>query len=253
MFEYLSIIFMYCGIISNNRPLYERNRSSSGINKESQPKKNDKKLKADSNYQKKVDSGLSINVSHDNCRLTQSALEKEKSSLSSQLTEKQDQLRIVRQEYELHRLQSQGELSRLKKEIETLKSNVGSLQEKNIKLENDLKSETRIKMDMFEHMGSAKHEKELIEAKLQKRNREIEALKAKIAELMAVGNIMQPSNGVANFGSTDIPPIVTASPHFIGHHRPMVIDSLKSKTHDPNRYQSGATGHINKDRSNKPC
>lgn len=185
--------------------------------------------------------------------MTQVALEKEKSALSSQLAERQEQLRINRQEHELYRLQSQTELSRLKKEMEALKTKVTSLQEKNIKLANDLKSETRIKMDMFEHMGSAKHEKEFIEAKLQKRDREIDALKAKIAELMAVGNIMQPSNGVTNFGSTDITPIVTASPHFIGHHRPMVIDSLKSNTHDPNRYQSGPAGHIDKDRNNKPC
>ncbi|RDD39190.1 Macoilin [Trichoplax sp. H2] len=225
-----------------------RNRSISSANKDSQSKKNDKKSKVESSWQKKMEPNLAINISHDSCRLTQATLEKEKGMLLTQLHERQDQLRNARQEFEVYRHQNQTEISRMKKEIESLKCNISSQQEKNIKLENDLKSETRIKMDMFEHMGIAKHEKELIEAQLQKRDKEITALRAEMVELMAVGSILQPSNGVTNFGSTEISPIVTASPHFIGHHRPMMVDSLQSNTHDSNRYPSGVTGHIEKDR-----
>ncbi|XP_046737488.1 macoilin-1 isoform X2 [Diprion similis] len=71
-------------------------------------------------------------------------------------------------------------------ETEILLGAFSALQDKNAHLENSLSAETRIKLDLFSALGEAKRQLEIRESLIRTQEKEIETLKAKIAQDLAV-------------------------------------------------------------------
>ncbi|XP_014239384.1 macoilin-2 [Cimex lectularius] len=63
---------------------------------------------------------------------------------------------------------------------------VSVLQDKNLHLENSLSAETRIKLDLFSALGEAKRHLEIKDSLIRSQEREIEELKSKMAQVLAV-------------------------------------------------------------------
>lgn len=72
------------------------------------------------------------------------------------------------------------------RESEILLGALNALQDKNTHLENSLSAETRIKLDLFSALGEAKRQLEIKESLIKSQEKEIEMLKAKIAQDLAV-------------------------------------------------------------------
>ncbi|KAK2579494.1 hypothetical protein KPH14_010806 [Odynerus spinipes] len=72
------------------------------------------------------------------------------------------------------------------RESEILLGALNALQDKNTHLENSLSAETRIKLDLFSALGEAKRQLEIRESLIRSQEKEIEMLKAKIAQDLAV-------------------------------------------------------------------
>ncbi|CAL4065981.1 unnamed protein product [Meganyctiphanes norvegica] len=60
------------------------------------------------------------------------------------------------------------------------------MQDKNTHLETSLSAETRVKLDLFSALGEAKRQLEISQALVIGKDKEIEELKAKITEVLAV-------------------------------------------------------------------
>ncbi|XP_014204949.1 macoilin-1 isoform X1 [Copidosoma floridanum] len=71
-------------------------------------------------------------------------------------------------------------------EAEIILGALNALQDKNTHLENSLSAETRIKLDLFSALGEAKRQLEIKESLARSQDKEIEKLKAKIAQDLAV-------------------------------------------------------------------
>ncbi|XP_043275964.1 macoilin-1 isoform X2 [Venturia canescens] len=71
-------------------------------------------------------------------------------------------------------------------ETEILLGALSALQDKNSHLENSLSAETRIKLDLFSALGEAKRQLEIRESLIRSQEKEIDLLKAKIAQDLAV-------------------------------------------------------------------
>uniref|UniRef100_A0A023F247 Macoilin n=1 Tax=Triatoma infestans TaxID=30076 RepID=A0A023F247_TRIIF len=69
---------------------------------------------------------------------------------------------------------------------EMLMKAVSVLQDKNSHLENSLSAETRIKLDLFSALGEAKRHLEIRDSMIRAQEREIEELKGKMAQVLAV-------------------------------------------------------------------
>ncbi|XP_014479349.1 PREDICTED: macoilin-1 isoform X2 [Dinoponera quadriceps] len=72
------------------------------------------------------------------------------------------------------------------RESEILLSALNALQDKNAHLENSLSAETRIKLDLFSALGEVKRQLEIRESLIRSQEKEIEMLKTKIAQDLAV-------------------------------------------------------------------
>ncbi|KAL1123432.1 hypothetical protein AAG570_002512 [Ranatra chinensis] len=71
-------------------------------------------------------------------------------------------------------------------EAELLMQALSALQDKNSHLENSLSAETRIKLDLFSALGEAKRLLEIRESMIRAQERELEELKGKMAQVLAV-------------------------------------------------------------------
>ncbi|KAI4456243.1 macoilin [Holotrichia oblita] len=71
-------------------------------------------------------------------------------------------------------------------ETDILRSALESIQDKNTHLENNLSAETRIKLDLFSALGEAKRQLEIKDLANRAQEKEIEELKSKIAQVLAV-------------------------------------------------------------------
>ncbi|CAJ1076988.1 macoilin-1 [Xyrichtys novacula] len=74
----------------------------------------------------------------------------------------------------------------VEKETDLLLSTLSAMQEKAQHLEFNLSAETRIKLDLFSALGDARRQLEIAQDKVLKQDREIQEMKQKIAEVMAV-------------------------------------------------------------------
>nr|CAH7763382.1 unnamed protein product [Callosobruchus chinensis] len=72
------------------------------------------------------------------------------------------------------------------RDADLLMSALSAMQEKNAHLENSLSAENRIKLDLFSALGEAKRQLELRETANRAQEKEIEELKSKIAQVLAV-------------------------------------------------------------------
>jgi len=79
----------------------------------------------------------------------------------------------------------------------TLMSALSAMQDKNMQLEKNLSSETRLKMDLFAALGDAKRELEINKSLLVSRERQVSELNAKLADVLSV----MPSSSMPSMSS----------------------------------------------------
>ncbi|KAF7650692.1 hypothetical protein LDENG_00121680 [Lucifuga dentata] len=79
-----------------------------------------------------------------------------------------------------------GKYRCVEQETDMLLSTLSAMQEKAQHLEYNLSAETRIKLDLFSALGDARRQLEIAQDKVAKQDREINEMKQKIAEVMAV-------------------------------------------------------------------
>ncbi|KAJ7385692.1 transmembrane protein 57 [Desmophyllum pertusum] len=124
---------------------------------------------------------------HDACNALRHELEEDSRQLRALLQEKEEEIRRVDKEAEsLRQKTREYDSMQLKKETEVLMSALTTMQGKNTHLENSLSSETRLKLDLFSALGDTRRQLEIAQANLKTKDRDIETLKLKIAEVMAV-------------------------------------------------------------------
>ncbi|KAF4517743.1 hypothetical protein B566_EDAN002948 [Ephemera danica] len=78
-------------------------------------------------------------------------------------------------------------------DAEVLYSALSAMQDKNVHLESSLSAETRIKLDLFSALGEVKRQLEIRENLLRVRDQEIEELKSKFAQVVAVADSLSPA------------------------------------------------------------
>lgn len=71
-------------------------------------------------------------------------------------------------------------------DTEVLMSALSAMQDKHAHLENSLSAETRVKLDLFSALGESTRQNEILQAQLMQKEKEIDELKSKMAEVMAV-------------------------------------------------------------------
>lgn len=125
---------------------------------------------------------------HDACYARQQELESEASKLQGLVDEanaKVHKLELEEQEAQRRQVENNNR-EKMKKDVELLTGALNAMQGKNIHLENSLSSETRLKLDLFSALGETRRQLEIAQSQLKTKNKEVEVLKGKIAEVMAV-------------------------------------------------------------------
>ncbi|EZA58034.1 Macoilin [Ooceraea biroi] len=114
----------------------------------------------------------------DACKNRRSQMEQDLKSLRRELKSKEERCNALEKDAtrckENHR------------ESEILLTALNALQDKNTHLENSLSAETRIKLDLFSALGEVKRQLEIREGYIRSQEKEIEMLKTKIAQDLAV-------------------------------------------------------------------
>ncbi|KAJ8680515.1 hypothetical protein QAD02_016302 [Eretmocerus hayati] len=114
----------------------------------------------------------------DACKTRRAQMEQDLKNLRRELKAKED--RCMAYEKEVARCKDNHS------ESEIILGALSALQEKNTHLESSLSAETRIKLDLFSALGEAKRQLEIKESLIRSHEKEIEVLKAKIAQDLAV-------------------------------------------------------------------
>ncbi|XP_064473424.1 macoilin-1-like isoform X2 [Ornithodoros turicata] len=117
----------------------------------------------------------------ESCKARRRDLENDVRQLRRDIKMREEQLRAVERE-----AQSLRQYKDSMGDTEVLMSALSAMQDKNTHLENSLSAETRLKLDLFSALGEAKRQLEISQAMLSHREKEVEELKSKIAEVMAV-------------------------------------------------------------------
>lgn len=150
---------------------------------------------------------------HEACNALRAELEEESRQLRAVLQEKEEEIKRVDKEAEALRQKTREyDSMQLKKETEVLMSALTAMQGKNTHLENSLSSETRLKLDLFSALGDTRRQLEIAQNNLKSKDREIEALKLKIAEVMAV------MPATTTYTSGDTPTVPSLVPRFNTNH-----------------------------------
>lgn len=117
----------------------------------------------------------------ESCKARRRDLESDVRQLRRDVKVREEQLRSVERE-----AQSLRQYKDSMGDTEVLMSALSAMQDKNAHLENSLSAETRLKLDLFSALGEAKRQLEICQAMLSHKEKEVEELKSKIAEVMAV-------------------------------------------------------------------
>lgn len=117
----------------------------------------------------------------DSCKARRRDLENDVRQLRRDVKVREDQLRTMDRE-----AQSLRQYKDSIGDTEVLMSALSAMQDKNAHLENSLSAETRLKLDLFSALGEAKRQLEICQAMLTHKEKEVDELKTKIAEVMAV-------------------------------------------------------------------
>uniref|UniRef100_A0A0A9YRR2 Macoilin n=2 Tax=Lygus hesperus TaxID=30085 RepID=A0A0A9YRR2_LYGHE len=118
---------------------------------------------------------------HESCRQRRRELENEVKNLRRDLKDKEGKCATADRE-----LQNLMQYKETQTGAEMLLRTVSLLQDKTSHLENSLSAETRIKLDLFSALGEAKRHLEIRDSVIRNQEREIEELKAKLAQVLAV-------------------------------------------------------------------
>ncbi|KAF7266565.1 macoilin-1 [Rhynchophorus ferrugineus] len=105
--------------------------------------------------------------------------------LESELTECRQAQRWAEDRFKDMELENQSLLQQIR-DSDMLMNALSAMQDKNTHLENSLSAETRIKLDLFSALGEAKRQLEIRENLNRTQEKEIEELKSKIAQVLAV-------------------------------------------------------------------
>lgn len=117
----------------------------------------------------------------ESCRARRRELEAELKALRREIKAKEEKAVLVDRE-----LQSLHQYKESQAGSEVLMAAVSALQDKNSHLETSLSAETRIKMDLFSALGEAKRHVEISNSVIRAQEKEIEELKSKMAQVLAV-------------------------------------------------------------------
>ncbi len=116
------------------------------------------------------------------------------------LTDQEERIADLEAENEkIRRKAMENDVVKLKKETDMLYSALTAMQGKNTHLENSLSSETRLKLDLFSALGDTRRQLEIVQGQLANKEKDLEAFKAKIAEVMAVMPQNYGDNSLASF------------------------------------------------------
>ncbi|KAG1656163.1 Macoilin [Nymphon striatum] len=118
----------------------------------------------------------------DICKARRWDLENDIKQLTRDIQIREDQVMQIDREAQCLRQykDSHGE------KAEVLMSALSAMQDKNTHLENSLSAETRLKLDLFSALGEAKRQLEIAQSLMNMKDKEIDDLKGKMAEVMAV-------------------------------------------------------------------
>ncbi|XP_057306990.1 macoilin-1-like [Hydractinia symbiolongicarpus] len=143
-------------------------------------KKKSSKLEADSIVAPRAEN-------HDACHSRRQELEYEISKLQSKLDESAQNINELQKENDnAKKKNSEKEREKMKKDVEFLTGALNAMQGKNLHLESSLSSETRLKLDLFSALGETRRQLEIVQGQMKVKCSEVDALKLKIAEVMAV-------------------------------------------------------------------
>lgn len=117
----------------------------------------------------------------ESCRVRRRDLEAETKQLRRELKAKEERLVAVEREVQCLRQYKESH-----NETEILMSALSAMQDKNAHLENSLSAETRIKLDLFSALGEAKRQLEIRESVIRQLEREMDELKGKMVQVLAV-------------------------------------------------------------------
>lgn len=121
------------------------------------------------------------------CQTRIQELELEISELQSKCEEQtQTVTELNKENEELQKKSSEQERDKIKKDVEYLTGALNLMQSKNLHLESSLSSETRLKLDLFSALGDTRRQLEIVQSQIKGKCNEVDLLKAKIAEVMAV-------------------------------------------------------------------
>lgn len=118
---------------------------------------------------------------NESCRSRQRELESEIKRLRRDHRLAEDRVRTVERENLTLR-----QYKDTQNDTEVLMSALSAMQDKNTHLEASLSAETRVKLDLFSALGEAKRQLEIAQGLVSTKDKEIEDLKGKIAEVLAV-------------------------------------------------------------------
>ena len=159
---------------------------------------------------------------HDSCIAKQQEFDLEISKLKSKLEESTQELNELKKENDnIKRKNSESDREKMKKDVEFLTNALNTMQGKNLHLETSLSSETRLKLDLFSALGETRRQYEIVQGQMKAKCSEVDLLKAKIAEVMAVmpqqyhsslsGFVSQSDSASTTFMSTTAPATVVTT------------------------------------------
>ncbi|XP_066930416.1 macoilin-like [Clytia hemisphaerica] len=138
-------------------------------------------------------------ANHNACNARNNELEADLQRMQAKLDEANRKMEALKK-VESNRKHNENDTEKIKKEFEILTNALNAMQGKNLHLENSLSSETRLKLDLFSALGDTRRQLEIAQDRMKEKCKEVEMLKGKIAEVMAV---MPPQyhSSISSFGN----------------------------------------------------
>jgi len=162
------------------RKLQEERRCKAVIEQQLATERKAKKEQEAANRAAVIAAAASRECSSEYCKNRRREMENDSKTIRRELKMREEQLRKLERETQNLRLYDS------QNETEVLMSALAAMQDKNTHLENSLSAETRLKLDLFSALGDAKRQIEIQQGLLVQKESELEELKQKIAEAMAL-------------------------------------------------------------------
>ena len=162
------------------KKLHEEKKSKTSLESQLNNERESNKKKQKDQQQQEVKAAAQKECCSDQCKTQKKDLENDLKQTKRELKMREDQVKhMERETLSLRQYKdSHGE-------TELLMSALSAMQDKNAHLESSLSAETRLKLDLFSALGDTKRQLEICQALMAKKDKEIDELKSKIAEVMA--------------------------------------------------------------------